>query len=78
MDSSLPGSFVHGIIQARVLKWVAVPSLGHLPNPGIEPRSSPLQLDSFYCLSHKGAHSPPKKKKKTTTEIQIYAKIHTC
>ena len=26
MDCSLPGSFVHGILQARILKWVAMPS----------------------------------------------------
>ena len=26
MDCSLPGSSVHGILQARVLEWVAVPS----------------------------------------------------
>ena len=26
MDSSLPGSNVHGILQARMLEWVAVPS----------------------------------------------------
>ena len=25
MDRSLPGSSVHGILQARILKWVAVP-----------------------------------------------------
>ena len=24
MDSSLPGSFIHGIFQARVLEWVAI------------------------------------------------------
>ena len=24
MDRSLPGSFVHGIFQARVLEWVAI------------------------------------------------------
>ena len=27
MDCSLPGSSVHGIFQARVLEWVALPSL---------------------------------------------------
>ena len=43
MDSSLPGSSVHGILQARILEWVAFPSLGDLPNPGIEPRSPELQ-----------------------------------
>ena len=26
MDCSLPGSFVHGIFQARVLEWVPLPS----------------------------------------------------
>ena len=26
MDCSLPGSSVHGIIQARILEWVAMPS----------------------------------------------------
>ena len=26
MDYSLPGSSVHGIFQARILEWVAVPS----------------------------------------------------
>ena len=26
MDYSLPGSSVHGIIQARILQWVAMPS----------------------------------------------------
>ena len=25
MDGSLPGSSVHGILQARILKWVAMP-----------------------------------------------------
>ena len=25
MDCSLPGSYVHGILQARILEWVAVP-----------------------------------------------------
>ena len=32
MDRSPPGSSVHGILQVRVLKWVACPSLGHLPD----------------------------------------------
>ena len=25
MDCSPPGSFVHGILQARILEWVAIP-----------------------------------------------------
>ena len=38
---------VHGILQARILEWVAFPSPGHLPSPGIEPRSPSLQADSL-------------------------------
>ena len=39
MDCSLPGSSVHGIFPARILEWVAIPSPGDLPAPGIEPES---------------------------------------
>ena len=42
MDSSLPGSSVHGIFQAKVLEWVAFPSPGDLPNPGLKPGSPAL------------------------------------
>jgi len=42
MDYSLPGSSVHGIIQARILEWVAMPPPVDLLNPGIEPRSPAL------------------------------------
>ena len=35
---------VHGIIQARILKWG--PGLGSLSNPGIKPWSPALQADS--------------------------------
>ena len=38
---------VHGILQARILKWVAFPCSRALPNPGIEPRSPTLQEDSL-------------------------------
>ena len=47
MDCSTPGSSVHGILQAGILEWVAVPSPGNLPNPGIKPGSSTLQADSL-------------------------------
>ena len=39
MDSSPPGSSVHGILQARTLEWVAMTSSRDLPDPGIEPVS---------------------------------------
>ena len=37
MDCSPPGSSVHGISQARILKWLSFPTPGDLPEPGIEP-----------------------------------------
>ena len=40
MDYSPPGSSVHGILQARILDWVAIPSSGDLSDPGIKPRES--------------------------------------
>ena len=43
----LLGSSVHGILQARILEWVAVSFPGDLPNPGIEPGSPTLQADSL-------------------------------
>ena len=42
MDWIPPGSTVHGISQARTLEWVAFPSEGDLPNPGIRPPSPTL------------------------------------
>ena len=46
MDCSLPGSSVHGILQARILEWVVIPYSRDPPNQGIEPRSPTLQVDS--------------------------------
>ena len=53
MDCSLPGSSVHGILQARILEWVAMPPPGELPNPGIEPASlmSPALSGQFFTTS---------------------------
>ena len=47
MDYSSPGPSVHGILQARIMEWVAVPSPGDLPDPGIEPGSPTWQADSL-------------------------------
>ena len=48
MECSLPGSSVHGILQARIL-WsrLPFPSLGDLPDPGIKVRSPAFQADSL-------------------------------
>ena len=34
MDCSLPGSSVHGILQARTLEWVAIPFFRGYSQPG--------------------------------------------
>ena len=46
MDCSQAGSSVHGILQARVLKWVAIP-FSRDPDPGIEAGSPASLQDSF-------------------------------
>jgi len=38
VDCSLPGSSVHGILQARILEWIAITFSEDPPDPGIEPR----------------------------------------
>ena len=47
MDYSLPGSSVLGILQAKILKWIAIPYSRGLLNPGIEPGSPALQAHSL-------------------------------
>ena len=44
---ALPGSSVHGILQARIPEWIAISFSRDLPAPGIEARSSTLQADSI-------------------------------
>ena len=60
LDCSLPGSSVRGILQARILEWVATPS-GDLPYPGIKPMSltSPTPAGRFFTMSAtwEGLHS---------------------
>ena len=53
MDHSPPGSSVHQILQARILKWVVCPSLRDFPNPGIKPMSLtfPALAGKFFTTS---------------------------
>ena len=50
MDCSLPGSFVHGILQARYWSELPFSVPGDLPNPGIEPayHGSPVLVGRFF------------------------------
>ena len=65
-DCSLPGSSVHGILQARVLEWVAAPR-DH-PDPGIELRSLELQADFL--------SSEPPGKPLAPPEIPVLQRCH--
>ena len=52
MDCSPPGSSVHGIIQARILEWVAIP----FSRRSSQPRSQTQHWrHSLYHLSHQGS-----------------------
>ena len=62
MDCSLPGSSVHGILQARTLEWVAIP----FANPGIKPRSPALQAESL------PSEPPGKSTIREVTEINVF------
>ena len=78
MDWSPPGSSVHGILQARILEWAAIPfSRGSsqprdLPNPGIKP-SSPAWQQVLSSLSHQGSS---KTRKLRLKEGMRFAKGH--
>ena len=52
-DYSPLSSSVHGILQMRLLEWVAMLSSRYLPNPGIEPASltSPALAGCFFTTS---------------------------
>ena len=56
MDYSLPGSSVHGILQARILDWVAISFSRGSSDPGIKYRSSALQ-QIHYHLCHQRSSS---------------------
>ena len=53
MDGSPPGSSVHGILQARTLEWVAMPSSRGSSDPEIEPESltSPALAGRLFTTS---------------------------
>ena len=54
MDSRLPGSSVHGVFQARILEWVAMPSSRGSSCPGDRTTSltSPALAGGFFTTCH--------------------------
>ena len=47
MNCSLPGSSVHGILQLRILEWIAIPFSRGFLDIGIKPASLALRADSL-------------------------------
>ena len=64
MDCDPPGSSIPGVHQARILAWVAFPSPGDLPYPGIKPMSSAL-AGRFFTTE------PPGKPYRTLRDTQF-------
>ena len=52
LDYSPPSSSVHGILQASILEWVAMPSSREFSQPGVQTCISCIAGGFFYLLSH--------------------------
>ena len=57
MDCSLSGSTIRGILQARILEWVASTFSRGSSDPWIEPKF-PHCMQILYHLSHQGSPTP--------------------
>ena len=51
IDYNPPGSPVHGILQARILEWVAISFFRQSPDPGIKLRSPALAGGFFITIT---------------------------
>ena len=68
VDCSPPGSSVHGILQARVLEWVAIPfPRGIFPNQELNSRLLHWQAGSL--LSESNSNKIAKQKKWSSTQV---------
>ena len=65
MDCSPLGFSVNGILQARILEWVAFPPLWYLPNLGIETESPSLAGEFFTTQPYTQKKKKIKLKKKS-------------
>ena len=55
MGCSLPGSSVHGILQARILEWVTISFARRFSQSRDQTCVSHICRQIFYCLSHQGS-----------------------
>ena len=56
-DCSPSGPSCHGMLQASVLEGLPRPPPGGLPDPGAEPASPALQVDSLSDFTHSSVHT---------------------
>ena len=71
MDCSLSGSSIHGILQARILEWIAILFSGYLTDLGIEPESPALQADSS------PSKPPGKLQRNVLRPLNSISKVHS-
>ena len=73
MDCSLPGSSVHGILQARILEWVAIFSSRGSSPPGTEPTFSCVSCigrqDTFFTTEPPGKPCILRRRKSFSLEL---------
>ena len=65
MGCSPPGPSANGILQARILEWIAIPFSRGYSDPDIKPRSPTLQGDSLLS-------EPQGKPQKEQSKLQIW------
>ena len=75
-DGSLTGFSGHGILQARILEWVAILFSRGSPNPGIEPRSPTLQADSLLSELQRSPVALPSELQGGTIYMYMYIYTH--
>ena len=80
MDRTLPGSSVHGILRARILEWVAMPSSRGSSPSRMESMSlmSPASTGSSHHSCHLGSSRPQNKRKSSSCFLNNEQVIFIC
>ena len=60
-----------GILQARILEWVAMPSSRGSSQPRDQTQASCMAGGFFYCLSHQGSPLPPVFREALSQDISV-------
>ena len=73
MDCSLSGSSIHGILQAKILEWVAIPFSKGSYQPRDFTQSPALQADSLLSESPGKSHVYPWSEVKWVSSVWFFA-----